>query len=133
VLYAVVFDPAPGSLMSLHRMYRVTTFVPPDHLDSLLEGIVREVPLTYGLYDRSAWWSAIGVEQFRPLPGSAPTVGQPGRVERVSTVRLELAIPRDPGLLDRVLSRGVIPNYPWQEPAVFVDDSLATASHLTSA
>ena len=119
--------------MLVHRMYRVTIFVPPDYVDALLDGVVREVPLTYGQYDRSAWWSAPGVEQFRPLPGSTPTVGKPGQVERVPTVRLEFAIPRDPALLERVLSRGVIPNHPWQEPAIFVDDSLATASHLASS
>jgi len=114
-------------------MYRVTMFVPPDHLDSLLEGVMREVPLTYGPYDHLAWWSAVGVEQFPPLPGSAPTVGKPAQVERVPTVRLDFAIPRDPALLDRVLSRGIVPNHPWQEPAIFVNDSLATASHLASA
>ncbi len=130
---AVIFDQAPGSAMPLHRMYRVTTFVPPDHLDSLLEGVMREVPLTYAPYDHSAWWSAVGVEQFRPLPGSAPTVGKPGQVERVPTVRLEFAIPRDLALLARVLSRGFVPNHPWQEPVIFVGDSLATASHLASA
>jgi hypothetical protein len=84
--------------MLVHRIYRVTVFVPPGYVDSLLDGVVREVPLTYGQYDRSAWWSAAGVEQFRPLPGSTPTVGKPGQVERVPTVRLEFAIPRDPSL-----------------------------------
>jgi hypothetical protein len=115
--------------MRIRRLYRITTFVPPEHVDSLLDGVMREVPLTYGRYDRSAWWSAIGVEQFRPLPGSKPTVGRAGEVERVPTVRLEFAIPHDPVLLERVLSRGVIPNHPWEEPAIFVDESLATARH----
>jgi hypothetical protein len=49
----------------------------------------------------------------------------------VETVRLEFAIPRDRELLDRVLSRGLLPGHPWQEPAVFVDESLATATALT--
>ena len=51
--------------MSVYPIYRVTTFVPPERLEMLLEGVVREDPLTYGPYDRSAWWSAVGVEQFR--------------------------------------------------------------------
>jgi kynurenine formamidase len=130
---AVVPDPAPGAFMPLQRMYRITTFVPPGHVDSLLEGVLREAPLTYGPYDRCAWWSAAGVEQFRPLPGSTPTVGTPGQVERVPAIRLEFAIPRDPALLEQVLTRGVIACHPWQEPAIFVDDSLATASHLRSS
>ena len=118
-------DPVPT-----RPVYRITTFVPPDHVDALLEGIEREVPLVFGPYDRSAWWSAAGTEQFRPLPGATPTLGEVGKVERVSTVRLEFAIPRDPDLLQRVLSRGVLANHPWQEPAVFVTESMATATRM---
>jgi hypothetical protein len=117
-------------VMSVRPVYRITTFVPPDHLDAVLEGVEREVPLIFGPYDRSAWWSAVGVEQFRPLPGASPTVGEPGTTERVPSVRLEFAIPRDPALLHRVLTRGVLANHPWQEPAVFVDESLSTATAI---
>lgn len=92
--------------MRVHPIYRITTFVPPESLDALLEGIEAQAPLRFGPYDRSAWWSVPGVEQFRPLPGSTPTVGKAGSTERVPTVRLEFAIPRDPDLLDRVLTRG---------------------------
>lgn len=113
-------------LIALHPVYRITTFVPPDHLEQLLDGVVAEVPLAYGRYDRAAWWSAGGTEQFRPLPGAKPTVGEEGRTERVFTVRIEFAIPRDPELLERFLRQGLIPNHPWQEPAVFVDESLVT-------
>lgn len=118
--------------MSTRPIYRITTFVPPDHVEAVLEGVEREVPLVFGRYDRSAWWSAVGTEQFRPLPGSAPRVGEPGQVERVATVRLEVAIPRQPALLERVLSRGVLPNHPWEEPAVFIDEALATATALAT-
>jgi hypothetical protein len=110
----------------LCQVYRVTTFVPPDRVDALLEGIVRQVPLTYGLYDRAAWWSAVGVEQFRPLPGANPAFGEIGRVERVPTVRIEFAIPRDRAMLRRFLTKGLIPNHPWQEPAIFIDESEIT-------
>jgi hypothetical protein len=116
--------------MSLKPIYRITTFVPPDHIDAVLEGVEREVPLVFGPYDRSAWWSAVGAEQFRPLPGANPTVGELGKTERVPSVRLEFAIPRDATLLDRVLTRGVLANHPWQEPAVFVDESLVTATAI---
>jgi hypothetical protein len=118
---------------SVRRVYRITTFVPPDHVDAVLEGVEREVPLVFGPYDRSAWWSAVGTEQFRPLPGSAPTVGKLGQVERVPSVRLEFAIPRQPALLKRVLTRGVLANHPWQEPAVFIDEALATATALAES
>lgn len=119
--------------MVLQQVYRVTTFVPPDHVDALLEGITREVPLQYGQYDRAAWWSPVGVEQFRPLPGAKPTFGEVGRTERVPTVRIEFAIPRDPELLTRLLARGLIPHHPWQEPAIFIDESQVAISHAHGA
>jgi kynurenine formamidase len=127
---AANLDPERGEVMSARPVYRITTFVPPDHVDAVLEGVEREVPLVFGPYDRSAWWSAVGIEQFRPLAGSTPTVGKPGQVERVASVRLEFAIPRRPALLERVLTRGVLSNHPWEEPAVFVDESLVTATNL---
>ncbi|PZF81581.1 hypothetical protein C1I92_20550 [Jiangella anatolica] len=114
----------------MREAYRITTFVPPESLDALLEGIEAEVELRFGPYDRSAWWSAPGVEQFRPLPGASPSVGEVGRTERVPTIRLEFVIPRDPGLLERVVDRGLIANHPWQEPAVIVDESIVSATQL---
>jgi hypothetical protein len=105
------------------RMYRVTTFVPPEHLDKVLEAVSAQVPLTYGPYDKSAWWSAVGTEQFEPRPGAEPTVGEIGRVERVPTVRLEFAIPCDRALLDKVLTHGLLPAHPWQQPAIFIDET----------
>ncbi|HEY1891159.1 MAG TPA: hypothetical protein VGG63_12170 [Steroidobacteraceae bacterium] len=109
--------------MNLRKIYRVTTFVPPEHLEALLQGIGSQAALQYGKYDQAAWWSAVGVEQFRPLPGAKPTSGQVGTVERVPTGRVEFAIARDPSLLARLLATGLRPNHPWQEPAIFIDEA----------
>lgn len=98
--------------MGLCKVYRVTTFVPPDHLDALLAGIGSQVPLRYGQYDQAVWWSAVGVEQFRPLPGAKPTFGAVGQVERVPTVRVEFAIPRDVDLLHRIVAKGLRIHHP---------------------
>lgn len=115
--------------VQMRKVYRVTTFIPPDRVDSLLEGIMSHVDLKYGHYDRAAWWSAVGVEQFRPLPGAQPTFGAIGKVERVPSVRMEFVIPRNRQLLQHFLSKGLLPNHPWQEPAVFIDESQITISH----
>jgi hypothetical protein len=109
--------------MNLRRVYRVTTFVPPEHLEALVEGIASELPLRYGQYDKSAWWSAVGVEQFRPLPGAKPTSGTVGTVERVPTVSVEFAIARDPAQLAQLITKGLRPNHPRLEPAVFIDET----------
>lgn len=114
--------------MIYQQVYRITTFVPPDRLDGLLEGVARVVPLVYGHYDRAAWWSAEGVEQFRPLPGARPTVGRENETSRVASIRVEFAIPRDPALLERLLSQGLVPNHPFEEPAVFIDECVITVS-----
>jgi hypothetical protein len=111
-------------------VYRITTFVPPDRLETLLTGIRGIVPLQYGQYDDSAWWSAEGVEQYRPLPGSNPTSGIPGQISRVASVRLEFIIPRDPALLERVVTSGLVPSHPWEEPAVFIDESSISLSQF---
>lgn len=49
-------------------------FVPPDAVEAVLAGIEREVPRILGDYDRSAWRSDVGVEQFWPRPGAKPTM-----------------------------------------------------------
>ena len=116
--------------MPLRPAYRVATFVPPDRVDAVLEAVECETPLIFGPYERSAWWSAAGVEQFQPLPDASPTVGSAGRTERVPTVRLEFAIPKDGELLARVIDDALRPSHPWQEPAVFVDECLVTATRM---
>jgi hypothetical protein len=110
--------------------YRITVFVPPESLEAVLDGVQAQTSLRFGPYDGSAWWSAPGTEQFIPRAGSQPTVGEAGAIERVPTVRLEFAIPRDAELLRRVIDVGVLPNHPWQEPAVFVDEALVSATEL---
>ena len=113
--------------MKLEQAYRITSFVPPDHLDAVLEAVLEEVPLAYGPYEKSAWWSAVGTEQFEPVAGASPSVGEIGRTEKVPTVRLEFVIPPDKPLLDAVL-RALARAHPWQEPAMFVDSTLITLS-----
>jgi len=109
--------------MRLLPVYRITVFVPPEHLQALQEGICQVEPLGDGRYDRVMWLSAPGIEQFRPLPGATPAQGHVGELMQLPTVRLEFAIPRDPQRLERVLREGVHAHHPWESPAIFVDES----------
>jgi len=107
-------------------VYKITTFVPLESLERLLEGITCVVPLNYGkLYDHVVWWSTVGIEQFRPLEGSDPASGREGQLERGGSVRLEFSIPREPDLLKRLLESGLLCHHPWEKPVVYVDESLA--------
>ncbi|MEP6800854.1 MAG: hypothetical protein ABJC07_02875 [Acidobacteriota bacterium] len=112
--------------MEFRPAYRVTTFVPPENVDAVVDAIVAVNPLGDGRYDRVCWKSAVGVEQFRPLEGAHPTRGRVGEVTRCAAVRLEFVLPRDPETLRRVLEEGLIPAHPWEEPAVFIDETTVT-------
>lgn len=112
--------------MIFKPVYRITTFVPPEKLEALLDGITRVVPLKWGKYDQVAWVSGEVTERFRPLPGSNPTAGTIGELEKVPSMRLEFTIPRDQALLEKLLTEGLIPSHPWEEPAVFIDESVVT-------
>jgi hypothetical protein len=115
-------------------VYKVTTFVPLERLECLLEGITRIVPLHYGkFYDRVAWWSSVGMEQFRPLQGSNPASGKEGELERGGSIRVEFSIPRDTYLLDQLLANGLLPHHPWEKPVVYVDEALAVLTQRGEA
>jgi hypothetical protein len=116
--------------MKLKPIYRVTTFVPPEHLDDLLAGILKVVPLHFGLYDQVAWWSSPGIEQFKPRPGSKPTLGSADVLEKTSSVALIFTLPREQALLEKVLCDGLIPNHPWEEPVVYIDEALTMRTQI---
>jgi len=82
----------------------------------------------YGKYEHVFWWSAPGVEQFKPLKGSHPTVGQIGVTERNPSIKVEFCIPRETALLDKVLKEGLVPNHPWEEPVIYIEESLSVFS-----
>ena len=60
------------------------------------------------------------------VPPEKLGAGKVGEMERVPSVRLEFVIPRDQALLERLLTEGLIPSHPWEEPAVFIDETLVT-------
>lgn len=96
-----------------------------------MSGILKVAPLTYGRYDQVAWWSAPGTEQFRPQKGSHPSLGEKDKLERTGSVRLEFAIPRNEELLRRVLIEGIAANHPWEEPVIYIEESVST--HMQEA
>jgi hypothetical protein len=67
-----------------------------------------------GRYDSCAF-AGRGEGIFRPLPGARPTVGAPGRTERVSEERLEMIA--DEEQVPRILE-AIRRAHPYEEPAV---------------
>jgi hypothetical protein len=111
--------------MNFRPIYRITTFVPPDHLERLLNGITTAYPLQHGNYDKVFWWSGPGTEQFRPLSGANPSYGELDSTSRSASIQVVFSIPRDAQILEHVLQNGLIPNHPWEVPAIYIDESLA--------
>lgn len=75
-------------------MFKFIVFVPESHLEQVKDAMFEAGAGHIGAYDRCAWQMK-GLGQFRPLPGSAPHVGEQGRVERVEEYRVELVCPTD--------------------------------------
>ena len=108
--------------MKLLAVYRVTVFVPQQHLQGVIDGVCAVDPLRIGDYEH-VMWTSLAAEQFRPLPGAVPTLGRVGALERGDSVRLEFCIPRETERLRLVLEQGIVPHHPWEIPAIFIDES----------
>lgn len=73
-------------------MFKIVVFVPGSHLEAVKEALFAAGAGRIGNYDRCAW-QVQGQGQFRPLPGSAPHLGEQGRLEVVDEYRVELVCP----------------------------------------
>ncbi|MCD5325321.1 MULTISPECIES: hypothetical protein [Pontibacillus] len=115
--------------MKLLPIYRIRTFVVPEHLENVIEGVLAIDELKYGNYKNVAWHSNDGVEQFVPSEDAVPTEGEAGERTKVTSVRLEFSIPRDEDLLKRIIEEGIYPNHPWDEPVVQVTEEQEARRH----
>lgn len=113
-------------MLCLKKMYRITVYVPPSHLEDLIGSITDRISLRYGNYDSVMWWSCEGTEQFRPLGESRPSEGERGGVSRLPSVMLQFSIPHDSQILEAVINDAIIPFHPWEEPVIQVQEILAT-------
>ncbi|MBA2175888.1 hypothetical protein H0266_13405 [Halobacillus locisalis] len=110
--------------MKLVHVYRVKTYVVPEHLDQVVKGILEVDELQVGHYKNVMWRSTDGVEQFVPSEEAVPTKGTAGERTTVTSFRLEFSIPRDESLLRKIIKEGIYPNHPWDEPVIQVSEEL---------
>ncbi|SFG28870.1 hypothetical protein SAMN05216353_13236 [Halobacillus alkaliphilus] len=115
--------------MQLKPIYRIRTFVVPEDLEKVIEGVLKIDDLKYGNYKNVVWHSNDGVEQFVPSETSVPTEGNIGETTKVTSVRVEFSIPRDEKLLTNIIEHGIYPNHPWDEPVVQVTEELEARKH----
>ncbi|GAB1256535.1 CBU_2076 family Dot/Icm type IV secretion system effector [Aurantivibrio plasticivorans] len=94
-------------------MYKISVFIPSDHLEPVKAAMFAAGAGKVGDYDCCAWQTE-GEGQFRPLAGSSPFIGQQGKVETVCEYKVEM-------VCDNVHLREAIYAmrlaHPYEEPA----------------
>lgn len=70
-------------------MYKLSFFVPDDHLEPVKSAVFATGAGQIGHYDQCCWQVA-GEGQFRPTAGSDPFIGRCGEISRVKEYRVEM-------------------------------------------
>ncbi|MFH1132738.1 MAG: hypothetical protein V1754_15495 [Pseudomonadota bacterium] len=100
--------------------FRIVTFVPPDHVEAVINAVVAVDPLQYGDdYTQVSWQSTPGVERFKSELGANPTAGAIGEVSEEPSVRLEFSLPFIEDQMEAVVF-ALLLAHPWEEPVLYV-------------
>ncbi len=94
-------------------MYKINFYVPETHLESVKAALFAAGAGRIGHYD-SCCWQTKGVGQFRALAGSAPYIGQQGKVEQVEEYKVELVCSKEN--LEQAVA-ALKKAHPYEEPA----------------
>jgi hypothetical protein len=92
---------------------KLVVFVPRESLDAIREALFAAGAGRIGDYERCSWYTE-GTGTFLGGEGTAPTVGERGREERVSELRLETVYPVERE--DEVVG-ALRAAHPYEEPA----------------
>jgi hypothetical protein len=92
---------------------KLVVFVPREALDPLREALFAAGAGRIGDYERCSWYTE-GTGTFLGGEGSSPSVGQPGREQRVAELRLETVYPEE---LEAEVVAALRESHPYEEPA----------------
>lgn len=92
---------------------KLVVFLPREALDKVRAALFEAGAGRIGKYEHCSWYAA-GTGTFLPMEGASPTVGQRGREQRVSELRLETVFPEE--LQDEVIA-ALRAAHPYEEPA----------------
>ncbi len=92
---------------------KLVVFVPREALDPVRDALFAAGAGRIGAYERCSWYAA-GTGTFFGGEGTDPSVGSPGREERVSELRLETVYPVD---READVVRALREAHPYEEPA----------------
>jgi hypothetical protein len=94
-------------------MYKISVFVPESDAEPVKQAMFATGAGRIGDYDCCCWQTP-GQGQFRPLPGSSPTIGQQDRIERVAELKIEMVCAEE-HIRDVVAA--MKRSHPYEEPA----------------
>ncbi|MDX6484938.1 MAG: hypothetical protein QOF43_91 [Gaiellaceae bacterium] len=78
--------------MSDSTLHKLVWFVPREALETTREAVFAAGGGRIGRYERCSWYT-VGTGTFLAGEGSDPSIGQVGREERVSEMRVETVVP----------------------------------------
>jgi hypothetical protein len=98
-------------MASMNR--KLVVFVPREALDRVRSALFEAGAGKIGNYTHCSWYAA-GTGTFLPAEGASPTIGQAGREQRVSELRLETVFPEE---LQNEVIAALREAHPYEEPA----------------
>jgi hypothetical protein len=101
---------------NVKKRYKLVVYVPESHTDQLREAIGNAGAGVIGDYTH-CMFTVRGSSQFKPAPGSDPTVGTVGELQEVAEDRIETVCSGD--RLQEVLL-AIREVHPYEEPATDV-------------
>jgi hypothetical protein len=92
---------------------KLVVFVPREALHTVRGALFAAGAGRIGDYERCSWYTE-GTGTFRGGESTAPSVGQPGREERVAELRLETVYPSE---REEEIVKALREAHPYEEPA----------------
>ena len=105
--------PTFSGLSSAAVNRKLVVFLPREALDDVREAVFAAGAGRIGDYERCSWYTA-GTGTFFAGQGTDPTVGERGREERVSELRLEAVYPEE---REAEVVAALRAAHPYEEPA----------------
>jgi hypothetical protein len=95
------------------RAYKLVWFVPREALEATRDAVFAAGAGRIGEYTRCSWYTA-GTGTFMGGAGTSPSVGERGREERVSELRVETVVPAE---RVREVVAALLAAHPYEEVA----------------
>ena len=102
---------------------RIIVQVPDTHARQIIDAVLVDDALKYGDYDRVAFRSASGIQQFRSLGSGRNTATE--KVVEVPCVELSFFTGNDETRVVQAL-RNIYSSHPYEEPVIFVEPCVRT-------